>query len=160
MADKVKLTPPMTDSKTPEWAGQAADRVGEDIYGRHERGFIMWPLISESGTPLRDAISQALLSAYERGKAERAAEIAALLADPIAVRANYMRGGIACQSLIDEGVERGRKEGVEDAAKVADRHTIEPDPDEEDPYDEWEMGGRSSARFIATAIRQLLEVKG
>lgn len=41
----------------------------------------------------------------------------------------------------------------EACAQVADRWTVEPDPDETDPYDEYEMGGRSSARSVASAIR-------
>lgn len=60
MAGKVKLTQPMTDSKTPEWADVAARALD-----------VMPP----EGPQLRShriaSISQALLSAYERGRAEK-----------------------------------------------------------------------------------------
>jgi hypothetical protein len=59
MADKVKLTPPMTDSKTLDWAETEAKNLWADL------GFVNDRL---NQTP---AISQALLSAYERGRAER-----------------------------------------------------------------------------------------
>jgi hypothetical protein len=95
MADKVKLTPPMTDSKTPDWVKEEAMKV-LDTYLRE-------PISPDQ------AISQALLSAYERG----------------------------------------RKEGIEEAAKVA--LTRSPDDDNLD----WQV-----RQQVATAIRQLLEVKG
>jgi predicted metal-dependent phosphoesterase TrpH len=47
------------------------------------------------------------------------------------------------------------RRGIERAAVKADAVSVAPDPDEMDPYDEYEMGGRSTARAIAAAIRQL-----
>lgn len=70
MAEKVKLTPPMTDSKTPEWAGS---RYSVHIIPANnkvqmlERSDGDWVKFSDA--------SIALLSAYERGRAERAGEI-------------------------------------------------------------------------------------
>lgn len=57
-----------------------------------------------------DVIAEAILA--ERTATE--ARIADLLKDPAAVRLNYLRGGIACQSLIDEAVaaERERCAGI------------------------------------------------
>lgn len=103
MADKVKLTPPMTDSKTPEWAREAA----QAFHDKWETGM--------SGAAFRD-FAQALLSAYERG----------------------------------------RKEGIEEAAKVAANyydHVPDTLRDAQDPVAVKVQSG------IANAIRQLLEVK-
>lgn len=35
---------------------------------------------------------------------------------------------------------------------IADNYAVEPDPDETDPYDEYEMGGRSTARQVSRLI--------
>ena len=42
----------------------------------------------------------------------------------------------------------------EACAQVADAQAVEPDPDEQDPYDEYEMGCRGTARRLAAAIRK------
>lgn len=41
----------------------------------------------------------------------------------------------------------------ERCAQIADSFGIQPDPDESDPYDDYEMGGRRCARSVAAAIR-------
>lgn len=51
-------------------------------------------------------------------------------------------------------VMRVRSQAFEESAKIADGYAVEPDPDEQDPYDEWEMGNRSAAKRISQAIRQ------
>jgi hypothetical protein len=90
----------MTDRKTPDWVKEEALDLIRSVY----------PVVDEDERPYIPAdelptISQALLSAYERG----------------------------------------RKEGIEEAAKVAE---------ERDPH--WPDDGD----HIARTIRQLLEVKG
>lgn len=51
-----------------------------------------------------------------------------------------------------------RERALEEAAGVADaRSQIDPDEDNIDPYDEWEIGMRVSAASIAHAIRALKE---
>lgn len=62
----------MTD--TPQWAMEKADEFGARLYGRHERGFVMWPLFGENGADLRNDIARALVEAEARG-IERAAKV-------------------------------------------------------------------------------------
>jgi hypothetical protein len=94
----------MTDSKTPDWAKEEARDV-ESWWSNGGKSISTRDL-------LQQRISQALLSAYERG----------------------------------------RKEGIEDAAKVSEDTSLT-------RYTHWgtRLGVLSE---IATAIRQLLEVKG
>lgn len=98
----------------PQDIWDAAEAVGEAIYGRHERGWVMWPLVSEHGNPAQEIVARAILAA----KAE----------------------------------ER------EACAELADAQAVEPDPDEQDPYDDYEMGCRGTARRLAAAIRKRGEV--
>jgi hypothetical protein len=62
-------------SKIPEWAMAEAERIGEETYGRHVRGFILWPIITEGGLHPKLNIALALVAAEKRG-IERAAKIA------------------------------------------------------------------------------------
>jgi len=52
----------------PNWCPQdvweAVEVVGEAIYGRHERGFVMWPLVD--GELIRPAIARAILAERQR----------------------------------------------------------------------------------------------
>ena len=57
----------------------AADLVGEKIHGRHERGFVMWPLISEDGNPAQAIIARAITAAVAEER-----EACAGVADEIA----------------------------------------------------------------------------
>jgi hypothetical protein len=44
-----------------------ADAVGEAIHGRHERGWVAWPLITDSGTDgPQKIVARALLAERER----------------------------------------------------------------------------------------------
>jgi hypothetical protein len=55
----------------PEDVWLAADAVGEAIHGRHERGWVAWPLITEGGLSAQEHVARAMLS---HGLSERAAE--------------------------------------------------------------------------------------
>lgn len=50
-----------------------------------------------------------LMDAYSRGRADEEQFLSTALKDPITVRVNYLRGGIACQPLIDYAVEQERE---------------------------------------------------
>lgn len=89
-----------------------------------------------------DEHERALSQAYERGKSESEARMAEILKDPAAVRVNYLRGGIACQPLIDEAYERGQVDMRERAA--GDRYVLVP----EDP----------TAEMCADAVRFALSI--
>lgn len=71
--------------------------------------------------------------------------VAALLKDPAAVRVNYLRGGIACQALIDEATiaEMERAAGIADAQEEINSSGV----------DDWSSGACSAAATIAKAIR-------
>ena len=55
-------------SNRPDWCPadvwEAVDTAGEAIYGRHERGFVMWPLFD--GVTLREGIARAILAERKR----------------------------------------------------------------------------------------------
>jgi hypothetical protein len=55
----------MTDrpNDIPQDVWDKAAAVGEAIHGRHERGFILWPLISEAGPAPQEIVARAILSA-------------------------------------------------------------------------------------------------
>lgn len=51
----------------PEDIWAAAERVGEAIHGRHERGWVAWPLITEAGTDgPQKIVARAILAERER----------------------------------------------------------------------------------------------
>lgn len=50
----------------PQRVWDAAERVGEAIYGRHERGWGLWPLFCEAGGSAQEHIARAILSAEQR----------------------------------------------------------------------------------------------
>jgi len=57
----------------PQDVWEATEPVGETIYGRHERGWVIWPLVQER--EIRTAIARAILAATEAER-ERCAGIA------------------------------------------------------------------------------------
>jgi hypothetical protein len=80
MVDKVKLTPPMTDSKTPDMdVAKAIERAIERLQNLHDyAGNPTWERVIREEL---DAVSsQALLSAYERGRKEGIEEAAKVAA--------------------------------------------------------------------------------
>jgi hypothetical protein len=101
MADKVKLTLPMTDSKTPDWS------IDARMFAKH--------------------VAQA--------------------------PADSQRNELLAKRAMELAYERGRKEGIEEAAKVATKQA----PVTQDWAD---APIQDQAKRTATAIRQLLEVKG
>lgn len=76
------------------------------------------PALLDSQTAIESA-AKAILAAEQREQDK----MEALLKDPAAVRVNYLRGGIACQPLIDDAVAKER----EACAQVAE--TRSPDDD-------------------------------
>lgn len=67
----------------PDWCPQdvwdGADIVGERIHGRHVRGWVVWPLITEDGKPAQEIIARAILAAEKRGEEREREAIEALL---------------------------------------------------------------------------------
>lgn len=61
---------------------------------------------------------------------------------------------ITVAPFIEAAILQARSQAFDESAKIADGYAVEPDPDEQDPYDEWEMGNRSAAKRISQAIRQ------
>ncbi len=92
-----------------------------------------------SATPSRNDILEEA-AAFKAGQAETEARIADLLKDPAAVRVNYLRGGIACQNLINEALE--------EAARVAE-DAVDTTDDGIDAFD--------ASQIIAAAIRALVK---
>jgi chromosome segregation ATPase len=56
---------------------------------------------------------------------------------------------------IKRALDTARHDAMEEAKRVADRYAAEPDPDEDDPYDDYGMGSRSTARCISRDIAAL-----
>lgn len=44
-------------------AWDEAEAVGEAIHGRHERGWVAWPLISEAGPSPQEIVARAIMAA-------------------------------------------------------------------------------------------------
>lgn len=132
----------MSSETIPEWAMRQAEVCVFAFEGRIQSGEFegLDPEGSDARDALKSTIAHALLAAEQRGEEKKAAEIEALLKDPVAVRANYLRGGIACQPLIDEAERRG----LEKAAEVALIRS--PDDDSLD----WQV-----RQQVADAIRSL-----
>jgi hypothetical protein len=141
MAEKVKLTPPMTDSKTPEWV--------ETFAGDLALNYVDWlgrdKVDPDAEHVLSVSISQALLSAYERGKAEREWQ-------PIETAPND--GTLFLAARDDEWVTMVRWLVDEEAFYEVNN----------DPSDSWGFGPALPTHWMPLpappAIRQLLEVKG
>lgn len=66
------MTPSLTNAGKPDDVSQeawdAAEAVGEAVYGRHERGFVMWPLTDAE--TLRPAIARAIRAAATEAHAD------------------------------------------------------------------------------------------
>ena len=60
----------MSTQLPPEGISQSAwdeaEAVGEAIHGRHERGWVAWPLITEAGPSPREIVARAIDAATER----------------------------------------------------------------------------------------------
>lgn len=50
-------------SDIPQDVWDEADAVGEAIHGRHERGWVCWPLVSHAGRPAQEIVARAILDA-------------------------------------------------------------------------------------------------
>lgn len=57
------------------------------------------------------------------------------------------------RELIARAIQRAVERERDACAEIAALWWVEPDPDERDPYDDYEMGCRLAARSIASAIR-------
>lgn len=65
--------------------------------------------------------------------------------------------GAALRQIADlkRALDTARHDAMEEAKALADRYAVEPDPDEDDPYDDYGMGSRSTARCISRDLAAL-----
>lgn len=96
------------------------DDIPDDVRLQAVQVVVMLPAMPNAKETEKaiDCVARAILAERER--------MLAALKDPAAVRVNYLRGQIACQTLIDEAVEAERVRCLEAASQTFAQMEAEP----------------------------------
>lgn len=93
----------------PDDVRELVETIGEDIFGRHERGWVMWPLISKVGMPPYEIVERAIMA--DRARRAALPTEASVPADMreqfwVAPTLSFQRGPREWHDDIDEACER------------------------------------------------------
>lgn len=84
----------MKPEDIPDDIWEAAEAAGEAMHGRHERGWVAWPLIPAHGTASHREIVARVILAERLKEREACAVVASSLADDIQASADELRGNM------------------------------------------------------------------